>query len=541
MEQDTTTGSPAYSALFVIGDSLSDNGAVSTLTNGAIPPSEIVGIDLDGDPVDFAARDIFYNQRFTNGDVYADVAARLLNILGDTSTFYDDQSGSNVAIGGATATDLSAFGGTASSTFANQVATLQAALAALPGTEAEKAAFLDASAASVFIGLNDLSALAGVSTAGGTIDQEINAAGVATIVEEYTRQAEILAATGIGTVILNKLPGGSFFPSSNPLIDAFGPGTPAILDGVSAQINAGIDALAESLRAEGTTVEVVDFFNLAMEIQADQETFGFLTLENALASGSASNTLLIDDIPIDQVGFIDTVHFTAELHEVFGAFQAGTLGTTQIEGTDAGGITEGTTGDDTIFAKGGRDRIRADDGDDLIFAGADNDVVFAGAGHDTAFGGTGNDVLFGETGDDILSGGSGRDILLGASDDDVIAGNAGNDFVNGGTGNDLLIDGLGSDVVFGASGDDLAIYFAPGTIGGTDGGDRDVFFGGTGNDTLLLVAETEIADVDAFLLAQNLQVFSFETVLALTTDTFESYDFGDYAAQAAMADLYGLI
>ncbi|MEW9922408.1 SGNH/GDSL hydrolase family protein [Marimonas sp. MJW-29] len=539
--EDDTLAQPAYTALFVFGDSLSDNGAVFALTEGALPPTELIGIDLDGNPVDFTERGIFYNGRYTNGDVYADVAAHALGIPGDTSTFYDDFSGSNLAIGGATASDLTAIGDSSTNTFANQVSTFQGAIASLPGTDASKQAFLSGAAASVFIGLNDLGAIGGASTATGVIDQAVISTGVAAILEQLFAQTQVIADSGVGTIILNKLPGGSFFPNANPLIDAFGPGTAELFDQVSAQVNAGIESLATTLQASGTSVEIVDFFGLAKEIQNDQETFGFLTLENALPDSNNSTTLLIDDVPINQIGFIDPVHFTAELHEVFDVFQAMTIGNAQIDGGASGGITSGSAANETIFAKEGRDRVRAEDGDDLIFAGADNDVVFAGEGADIVFGGTGNDVLIGEAGKDILSGGDGRDILLGEADDDVIAGNAGNDFVNGGAGDDVLTDGLGSDVVFGGSGDDIVIYRAASTLGGTDGADEDVFFGGSGADTLLIISDTAIADIDAFLLANNVELFDFETVTSITSDELETYDFGAVGTLVETADLFGLI
>ena len=539
MENETTT--PAYNALFVFGDSLSDNGALFALTNGAVPPVSLTGNDLDGNAVDFAARGIFYDGKFTNGDVYAEVATDLLGIAGDTSTFYDNLSGSNFAVGGATATDLSAFGATATNTFADQVAAFQNAIAALPGSAEDRAAFLSGSAASVFIGLNDLSRLAGVATAGGSINQQVLASGIATIVNEIAAQTQALAASGVGTIILNLLPGGSFFPSANTLIDAFGPGTAQLFDSVMAQVNLGLSSIAAGLSGAGTNVEVVDFFSLAQEIQADAASFGFLTLENALPGSNAQTTLLIDDVPIEQIGFIDPVHFTAELHEVFGAFQARTLGTTQIKGDDSGGITSGSDASETIFAGAGRDRVRAEDGDDLVFAGADNDVVFAGGGDDLVFGGTGNDVIFGQEGSDITAGGSGNDILLGGDGDDIIVGNAGKDFVNGGLGDDILVDGLGSDVIFGGRGNDFAIYRAPGDIGGSAEGVEDIFFGGSGNDTLLIVSDSAIADVAAFLALNGVQVFDFETTEVITSAQLESYDFGTLGAQAHVADLMGLI
>ncbi|MEP5731718.1 MAG: SGNH/GDSL hydrolase family protein [Sulfitobacter sp.] len=540
MEDDTST-QPNYNALFVFGDSLSDNGAVFALSGGRIPPAEITGVDLNGNDVDFAALGITYDGKFTNGNVYADVAADLLNIPTDTSTFYDDFSGSNFAVGGATATDLSSIGGTASNTYADQLAAFQQLVGGLPGSEEENAAFLDGAAASVFLGLNDLGALGVAATAGGTIDQSVIEAGVAAVVAELFTQSQALAETGVGTIILNKLPGGSFFPNSNPLIDFFGPATAELFDTVSASVNDGIDALAASLVAQGTNVEVVDFFSLANEVQTDAGTFGFLTLENALPGSNAVNTLLIDDVPIDQIGFIDPVHFTAELHEVFGAFQAMTLGNTQVDGTDGSDILTGTDTADTTFAKGGNDIIRSGAGDDLAFGGAGDDVMFGGAGHDILFGGIGNDLILGQNGNDVLSGGTGTDVLFAGAGHDVVVGNAGNDFINGGAGDDLLIDGLGDDVVAGGRGDDTAIYRAASDIGGVNGQDKDFFFGGAGSDTLIIVSDTEISDVDAFLEANNVQVFDFEIVMTMTSDELEMYDFGIVGLQDNTADLFGLL
>lgn len=538
---DTTSTQPTYSALFVFGDSLSDNGAIAALTGGAIPAQVITGTDLDGNAVDFTARGIVYNGRFTNGDVYADIAAGQLGIASDTSTFYDNFSGSNFAVGNATATDLTALGGTATNTYADQVAAFQQAVAGLSSSTEEKASFLANAAASVFIGLNDLGALGGAATATGSIDQSVIATGVGTIVQQLFAQSQTLASEGVGTIILNYLPGGSFFPSSNPLIDAFGPETAELFDQVSAAVNQGIDSLAATLEANGINVEVVDFFSLAREVQADQETFGFLTLESLLPNGNADNVLLIDDVPIDQVGFIDPVHFTAELHEIFGAFQAMTLGNTQIDGDDGKSTVRGTADEDTIFARGGNDKVFAGGGNDMVFAGSGNDFISASAGDDVAFGGTGNDKVYGGSGGDVLSGGSGDDKVYGGSGNDVVAGNDGDDFVNGGGGDDVLTDGLGDDIVFAGTGNDIVVYRAAGDIGGANGTDKDLFFGGAGVDTLLIVTDDVIVDVDDFLASNNVQHFGFENVQLITNDVFDTYDFGTVGVQAEVADLFGLI
>lgn len=524
---------PTYSALYVFGDSLSDNGAIFTLTGGTVPPLELTGTDLNGDPVDFAARGIFFDQKFTNGDVLADVSADELNIDFDTSTYYDDFSGSNFAVGGATATDLTAIGGTASSTFAEQVALFQGSIAGLENTDG---LFLENAAASIFIGLNDLGALGGAATVTGTIDQDVINAGVNAILADLTTQTQAIAASGIGTIILNQLPSGAFFPNANPLIDALGPGTEEAFDAVAATINQGIAALAQDLRDSGTIVEVIDLFSLAKEVQADASAFGFQTLDNALPNSDAENTLLISDVPIDEIGFIDSVHFTAELHEVFGAFQAKTIGNIQLDGDSDAGIHIGGFGNETIFARDGNDLINAEAGDDIVFAGEGDDNLFAGDGADLAFGGTGADLIVGEAGDDVLSGGSDVDFLLGGDGGSVLAGGDANDVLIGGSGIDVLIGGAGNDVMAGRDGDDIAIYDASLTAD-----NADTFYGGAGTDTLLVVSETTIDDVDAFLSTAGLVLVGVENVLTITEAELDVYDFGEVSGLIATADLYGLI
>ncbi|MEM7521749.1 MAG: SGNH/GDSL hydrolase family protein [Pseudomonadota bacterium] len=538
MENDATP--PAYSALFVFGDSLSDNGAVFALSGGTVPPTTLTGTDTNGDAVDFDAAGIFFNQNFTNGSVYADVAADLLKIASDTSTFYDNLSGSNLAVGGATATDLTAFGDTTLSTLADQVAAFQGGLAALPGTAEEQQAFLSGAAASVFIGLNDLGPLGNASATLTGFDLATITAGIQTIVDEIDTQVQALAATGVGTIILNKLPSTAFFPSSNDSIDAFGPETVALFDQVSASINFGLDIIAGTVGASGTQVETVDFFSLAKEIEGDTETFGFQTLENALPSSDANTTLLIDDVPISEIGFIDPVHFTSELHEIFGVFQAMTLGTTQFNGTDDSNFIAGSSTADTIFALGGNDVVLAQDGNDLVFAGADSDGVFAGAGKDIAFGGTGGDAVLGQAGGDVLAGGGGSDFVDGGTGNDFVSGSAGQDYLRGGDDADVLVGGRDGDVLSAGLGDDFVIYLAPGTASST-GSQTDLIFGAAGTDTLLIVSDTAIDDTGAFLAANDVLTLSVEVVEVVTTAELEAYDFGIVGAQVDTADLFGLV
>jgi hypothetical protein len=81
---------------------------------------------------------------------------------------------------------------------------------------------------------------------------------------------------------------------------------------------------------------------------------------------------------------------------------------------------QGTSGNDTIAARGG------------------NNPIFGLAGDDRLFGNVGNDTLDGGDGNDILNGGSDRDSLIGGNGNDLLFGDLGNDSLDGGTGNDIL-------------------------------------------------------------------------------------------------------
>ncbi|MDF1728922.1 MAG: SGNH/GDSL hydrolase family protein [Sulfitobacter sp.] len=520
---------PNYNSLFVFGDSLSDNGAIFALFSGLFPPTTLIGTDLAGNPVDFDARGIFYDQKFTNGDVYADVSARLLGIPTDFSTAYDDFQGTNFAVGGATATDLVSFGDTTNNELADQVDTAVVALSLSGQSPEQLGAFLSGSAASIFIGLNDLGPLGDFSLATtGTFDPNVIAQGAAQIVGTIAQEAAILGQVGFGTIILNNLPSATFFPSSNGLIDFFGPPVAALFDELGEAIAVGIELTAEGLRDQGVNVEVVDFLSLAAEVNADKGNYGFQTLENLLPNSNPVTTLLIDDVPADQVGFIDPVHFTVELHEVFGAFQALTLGNEQIDGDIGNNLLRTGSGNQTIFAEAGDDEVRSGSGDDLVFAGAGADEVRAGSGDDGVMGG------------DVGGGGSGNDVIEGGSGNDALAGNAGDDLIEAGSGNDILTDGLGSDTLDGGSGNDFFIFKNAGAIGGVDGADGDLFEGGSGADTLLIVSDSPILDMEAYIVANNLILRSIENVEVISNADLNDYDFGTVGMSADLGELFGL-
>jgi len=88
-------------------------------------------------------------------------------------------------------------------------------------------------------------------------------------------------------------------------------------------------------------------------------------------------------------------------------------------GAFTGGVTLGTTGDDTLTAGTGNAQLVAGQGNDTLTGGAGNDVLSGGAGNDILSGGAGNDVLYGGTGNDILIGGAGHDVMTGGAGADI--------------------------------------------------------------------------------------------------------------------------
>ena len=137
-------------------------------------------------------------------------------------------------------------------------------------------------------------------------------------------------------------------------------------------------------------------------------------------------------------------------------------------------LSNGTPGNDTLYAKPEGSRLYSGDGDDRIFGNQGNDYLYGEAGNDKIYGGAGDDYLRGETGNDLLYGGTGKDMLDGGSGDDQLYGEAGDDRLFGDQGNDLLYGGEGNDKLDGSVGDDWLFGEA---------GD-DELFGSTGNDVL---------------------------------------------------------
>ena len=477
-----------YDRIIYFGDSLTDSDEFYNLSSQLLVfplPSAVFG----------------YAGQFSNGPVYADIAPTVLGIGADESL--------NYAVGGARAVGLFNMGGfLASSPLAvpnpdpalldfdsNLGGQIERFLADRPAL-----GDLSGAAASFLIGLNDFNTLAqGLDPATfDPVEFGARAGQLATDILTATLGAATQAAlAGVGTIVLNTLPVGGFFPLTQAVPEFAQP----LANDLVRQYNDALIAQSAALEQLGVNVVIVDFEALASEIMANGSNYGFLNTTDALWIGTGADPQLIDpdgDGPLpalpgfemnpalaaldpDQFAFFDLLHPTTAAHGLFGAFQAATL-----------------AGDNIEFLGDGRNFDRGTADNDLIFAQGGNDFVLSGNGEDVLFGGAGRDFLRGGNDNDIMAGGDGNDLAYGGADADVVVGNAGRDLLFGGHGDDAIVDGLGSDRAFGGSGDDTFFYAEAGLIGGTNGTDRDVFVGGAGEDTLYLaVTDDSRAGVEA--------------------------------------------
>lgn len=524
----------AFDRIIYFGDSLTDTGAFFQLSSQllAFPlPSAVFG----------------YDGQFSNGDVYADIAPQLLGA-----------EVSNYAVGGARAVGVNLVG-----------QALAASPLALPNPDPALLQFdsnlggqigrftadaaglgdLSGSAASFFIGLNDLNALASTIDP-ATFDPAAFTAAAqalsAQIIGSTLSAAATAAGLGVGTIILNTLPPGSFFPL---VAKGLPPSLLPLADSLVASLNDALVSTAKTQLAPlGVEIKVVDFAAIAQEISADGGTFGFQTVteQHFVGTGADPQVMItpggpmpffptnpaVDGLAADQFAFWDLLHPTTATHGVLGAFSAASL-TSELH--------LGTAGADHLRVGNGQDLVLARDGDDRVNLGKGDDVGLAGLG---------NDWISGGRGDDIVSGGSGHDRVFGGRGTDVVAGGAGDDALYAGRGDDVVIDGLGSDIAFGGAGDDLFIFIDPVLSGGSAGESRDLFFGGGGHDTLLIAVDGA-APEGPDLSFGPLKVFDAVGLATVGIEEVIFFDRGtlpttldlddDQAAALAAADLWGFV
>ncbi|WP_424971460.1 SGNH/GDSL hydrolase family protein [Dinoroseobacter sp. S76] len=505
-----------YQTAVYFGDSLTDNGNFYNLT------SSTLSISLP--------RDSFgYNQRYSDGLVYSDYATQFLDL--------DSQL--NYAVTGARAIG--------DRSFLELVYELRLdSFLEVPGSDpllaqgidlaGQVARFLSDSAG------EDLSQVSATLTFGSNDYAEFkpwlvtnyiedSKAYVAEIIGEITKAARTLDAAGVGQVVITGLPSANFAPT---YYDS--PFRSPMSNYSLAYHNNQLERAVDMLQSEGINAVFVHMEAMGRAIARDPLNFGITApLEQSyLLDTSGTDPIFnpaVEDIPLDQIAFLDGRHPTDVVHAMLGAFHAASLTSTVYVGNEFG--NRKTFGDEQnlVMASGGSDRISVNGGDDIVFGEHGTDDISGGAGMD------------------ILSGGSEGDVLRGGDGDDVVHGGSGNDLIYGDDGADVLLDGLGSDSVYGGAGDDLFIFHQASLIGGADGVDLDYFDAGEGTDTLVLLlteanAAEYAADLDEFgalvaLTNQGIAATGFEDV-RVVTDRAELDQFNDLA-RLGEADVWGLV
>lgn len=94
-------------------------------------------------------------------------------------------------------------------------------------------------------------------------------------------------------------------------------------------------------------------------------------------------------------------------------WNAATIKSKTLEGTDGGDTMTGYASDDEIMGNGGKDDLSGEGGNDTLRGGDGADALSGGAGQDWLYGGTGNDWLGGHLGNDtiVFSMGHGNDTV----------------------------------------------------------------------------------------------------------------------------------
>ncbi|MHA3976219.1 SGNH/GDSL hydrolase family protein [Halovulum sp. GXIMD14794] len=441
-----------YSTIAYFGDSLTDNGNLSSLVS--VPP-----VTLPPPP--------YHAGMLSDGPVHAELLLRLTGL-----------GGLNLAIAGARAIG----DGTVAElldTFGVELPDFLADYNINLGAQVDR--FLDGAgdlsdtAAAILIGANDLADFRPSSNPilaffeiRSFVDDMADAVGDA---------ASDLARAGIDTILHYTLPEVSLFPVSQQVSADIRDLGNDVVDRIN---DAVLDEFASRGALRDTPVEIIDLNRLASEVLDDPTAFGFLAdpagfmvvidPDNPLDIG-----LDLQGLDADQFLFFDDLHPSAAFHGLIAIFTEATLEL-----------------DTQRFLGGGNDTKAYGASRDFVLAGHGADTIDTNGGRDLVFGGLGGDNLRGGTKGDILSGGSGADTILGEGGADIIAGGRSADVLRGGAGNDLLIGGRGDDMVFGGGGNDLMFYTDPALLGGKGG--EDLYDGKAGTDTVYVVLSEDTYD-----------------------------------------------
>jgi outer membrane lipase/esterase len=280
-----TASAVPFSKLVVLGDSLSDQGNISLITGGTIPPPEYT----DG----------FTSGRFTNGRNYID---HLVDGLG-LSSLPSVLGGSNYAHGGAR-TDSHILAPIGAKSILEQLATYQADLA---GGGADNQALHV-----VWGGANNVRDIIERSIADLTYDPSVDFSN--TLVDMAT-VINGLALLGAEQFLIPNLPDIGLVP----LVTGGGPPVLAA-SALASLFNTQLANIIDDLEASFMDVEVIrlDTFALSRQFYDNPMQFGFSNVSDACYSefvASGGTTCAESDAYLSWDGF----HPTARAHQKFAA------------------------------------------------------------------------------------------------------------------------------------------------------------------------------------------------------------------------------
>ena len=235
-----------FDAIYVLGDSLSDQG------NLAIATSPLPGVTLIPDPVHY------FNGRFSNGPVYTDLLSQHLGLPLTPSLL----GGTNFAFGGARTT--------------YNVAENFLPVGLFPWSlNAETAAFANR-------GINDPNGLyivfSGANDIGDILSQNLNPAAVyASLLNGIQMAIDAFKAAGAQTILVPNVPDLGLTP------DAIGSGTSAAATALSAQYNALLHAQLAAVMG----VDIIEFntFQWLQQVVTDPASFGLTNVNTPCYSG----------------------------------------------------------------------------------------------------------------------------------------------------------------------------------------------------------------------------------------------------------------
>lgn len=279
--------SAPITSLYVVGDSLSDQGNAYLLTGGAFPPAP-------------------YAQRASNGPVAVE---RLAGVLGVTLA-PSATGGTNYAVLGAT-TGLVTIAGTSPPVQTENLAAVQYGQPALAGTSLQSQALAllgagplaDPSGSLFFVwgGANDFFLNPSPATAVAGVG---NIAGVVTT----------LYAGGARQFLVPNLPDLSMTPSGLALTPAQRAGLQALTLG----FNDGLrSALNSASMLPGITITQFDTFAFFNAMLADPAAHGFTNIASPCLTGNLAGGGVVCQDPSAYI-FWDSVHPTAAAHRALG-------------------------------------------------------------------------------------------------------------------------------------------------------------------------------------------------------------------------------